>query len=118
MADPETPQDKAFKSLDKRLDALATATRREPKAFGEVGTSAGYRVLGELLGGIFIGLGLGTLLDRFAGTTPWGLICGVVIGLAASIFVVARSVSRTGATPPPTGPGQVGGDVDRGDLLE
>jgi ATP synthase protein I len=37
-------------------------------------------------------------LDRFAGTTPWGLIGGVVIGMTASILLIVRSAERTPKT--------------------
>ncbi|MHB8283719.1 MAG: AtpZ/AtpI family protein [Caulobacteraceae bacterium] len=98
MADPKTPHDEAFRRLDKRLDDLATSTRRNPSRFAEQGTSAGYRVIGELLGGILGGLGLGSVLDHVAGTTPWGLISGVLIGTGASIFLVFRSATRMSKT--------------------
>jgi ATP synthase protein I len=93
MADPKTPHDEAFKSLDKRLDALDLTSRREPARFDE-GSGAGYRVVGELIGGVLTGLGFGWLLDRIAGTNPWGLIGGMLIGTGVSIFLVARSAGR------------------------
>lgn len=107
MADPKTPHDEAFRRLDKRLDALDQTSRREPKRFDE-GSGAGYRVVGELIGGVLTGLGFGWLLDRIAGTTPWGLIGGLLIGTGVSIFLVARSAgqmtktadTQVGFTPP------------------
>jgi len=98
MADPKTPHDEALRRLDKRLDDLATSTRRDPSRFAETGTSEGYRVIGELLGGILGGLGLGSVLDHFAGTTPYCLIGGVLVGLGASIFLVFRSATRLNKT--------------------
>jgi ATP synthase protein I len=93
MADPRTPHDEAFASLDKRLDDLDQTSRREPVRFDE-GSGAGYRVVGELIGGVLTGLGFGWLLDRIAGTNPWGLIGGMLIGTGVSIFLVARSAGR------------------------
>jgi ATP synthase protein I len=104
MADPKTPHDEAFASLDKRLDALDQTSRREPVRFDE-GSGAGYRVVGELIGGVLTGLGFGWLLDRIAGTNPWGLIGGMLIGTGVSIFLVARSAGRmTGAVDKKVGP--------------
>ncbi len=96
MADPQPPpRDEAFRRLDRRLDALAASSRREPREFGaEGGAGAGYRMLGELVGGVLAGLGLGWLFDRVAGTAPFGLIGGVLAGMAGSIFLVVRSAGR------------------------
>lgn len=105
MADPEgPPRDEALRRFDERYDALAASTRRKPGglASGGAGAEAGYRVLGELLGGVLGGLGLGWVLDRVAGTTPWGLIGGVVIGLAAAVWLVARSALKPGSPPAAT----------------
>ena len=106
MADPPPPDDDAFQRLDRRLDALAASNRRAPRAFGsEAGAGAGYRMLGELVGGVLAGLGLGWLLDRTAGTQPFGLIGGVLIGMGGSIFLVVRSAGRmAGAAETQTAP--------------
>ena len=54
----------------------------------------GYRFLGEVVGGVLMGAGLGWLLDRFAGTQPLGLVGGLLIGTGLSIFVAVRSAAR------------------------
>ncbi len=54
-------------------------------------TGDGYRMLGEMLGGVLGGLGLGWLLDRVAHTGPWGVIGGLLIGSGLSVFVVVRT---------------------------
>ncbi len=59
----------------------------------------GYRVLGELFGGILGGLGLGWVVDRFAGTGPWGMIVGVLAGLVLAVLLVVRSAGRMDGTP-------------------
>ena len=100
--------DGAFRRLDDRLAALDVSTRRTPQAFGsESGAGAGYRLIGELIGGVLAGLGLGWMVDRFAGTAPFGLIVGVLLGTGASVFVVARSAGRM-ATVAEARPGQPG----------
>jgi len=92
--------DEALKRLDERLDALATATRREPRKFGQESSAAGgYRVLGELIGGVLAGLGLGWLLDRIIpAISPWGLIVGVLVGMGVAVYALARSAGRTSNT--------------------
>jgi len=106
MTDPPPPErDEALKRLDDRIDAMAASNVRKVRPV-ETGAEAGYKVVGELFGGIIGGLGLGWTLDRFAGTTPWGLIGGVVIGMTASILLIVRSAGRTlKASMAPTPPG-------------
>ncbi len=107
MSEPKASDDQALKRLSTRLDALAASSQRTPRRFDvEGGAGAGYRLIAELIGGVLVGLGLGWVLDRFAGTSPFGLIGGVLIGSGLSIFVVVRSAGRmsnaakAGAEPP------------------
>lgn len=97
MPEPHDPRDEALKRLDERLDALAATTRREPRRFEMEGAGAGYRMIAELIGGVLAGLGLGWLFDRMTGASPIGLILGVLIGAAASVFLVVRSAGRMSA---------------------
>ena len=38
-----------------------------------------------------MGVGLGWFLDRVAGTSPWGLIVGLMLGFGAGVLNVLRS---------------------------
>jgi ATP synthase protein I len=51
----------------------------------------GMRLSAELVGGVVIGFILGWLLDRWLGTTPWGLIVFLLLGFAAGVLNVMRS---------------------------
>jgi ATP synthase protein I len=105
MAEPNPPRDEALKRFDQRYEALAETHRRKPRGFGaESGAGAGYRLIGELVGGVLTGLGLGWVADRLAGTQPWGLIVGLLAGTGVAIFMIVRSAGRmSGAQPPNTG---------------
>lgn len=87
----------ALKRLERELEAAEARTRRKPKRYGDEVASGGYRLVAELLSGILAGLGLGWLLDRWAGTAPWGIIVGVLLGTAVSIFLVVKSAGRMSA---------------------
>ncbi len=107
MPDPDgLPRDEALKRFDARYDALAASQQRGSKVNDmESGAGAGYRLIGELIGGVLTGLGLGWVVDRFAGTAPWGLIGGMLIGTGAAIFLVVRSAGRmSGAMAAQAGP--------------
>ncbi|MDP3748792.1 MAG: AtpZ/AtpI family protein, partial [Phenylobacterium sp.] len=66
------------------------------KASGEThrAMAQGYRFIGEVVGGVLMGVGLGWLLDRYAGTSPFGMVGGLLIGSGLSIFVAVRTATR------------------------
>jgi ATP synthase protein I len=94
MAKPTDPREEALKRLDERLDALAAQQRRKPMRFDAESSGAGYRLIGELIGGVLGGLGLGWIVDQTAHTGPWGMIVGTLLGSGAAVFAVARSAGR------------------------
>lgn len=92
---------------DARIDALearlATAREREEqrnKPVAGVGADANYRtgsrVLTELIGGIGGGAFIGWVIDRFAGTSPWGLLVVMALG----IVITFRNIIRMASQPP------------------
>lgn len=88
----------ALGRLDKRLDAFEATRKAKPFALG-MGNSAseGYRLLGQMLGGVLGGIGLGWLLDHFAHTGPWGVVGGLLIGAGLSVYATVRTASRISA---------------------
>ncbi|WP_310530476.1 AtpZ/AtpI family protein, partial [Novosphingobium sp.] len=54
------------------------------------------RVLAELIGGIGGGAFIGWVIDHFAGTSPWGLLVVMFLG----IIVAFRSIIRMSAQRP------------------
>jgi ATP synthase protein I len=87
-------EDPRIDSLDERLQAAREREEQRTKPAAGVGTDesyrAGNRVLAELLGGVAGGLFLGWLIDHFAGTSPWGLLVMLFLG----IFVAFRNIIR------------------------
>jgi ATP synthase protein I len=75
------------------------ATRRPERTEGQDGTktsgASGYgqafKLSSEFIAGIAVGLGVGWLVDRWAGTSPWGLIVFLLLGFGAGILNVLRS---------------------------
>ena len=51
----------------------------------------GFRLSTELVAGVLVGAGLGWLLDRWLGTSPWGLIVLLLLGFAAGVLNVMRA---------------------------
>ena len=87
--------DAEAKSLDQRLAAAEAAQARRTSGDSHRAMAQGYRFLGEVVGGVLMGTGLGWLVDRFAGTEPLGLVFGLLGGSALSIFAAVRAAART-----------------------
>ncbi len=93
---------------EKRLDDLRqriAARRREQGAGhggeGERARASAYHLMLRLLADMGVALTAGVLLgygvDHYAGTRPWGMLAGALLGLAAGVRNVlhtADSVSR------------------------
>lgn len=63
------------------------------------GYARGFRLSSELVAGVLVGAGLGWLLDRWLGISPWGLIIFLLLGFAAGVLSVMRSAGLVaGAT--------------------
>jgi ATP synthase protein I len=64
----------------------------------------GLRLSAEFVSGVLIGAAIGWVMDRWLGTSPWGLIVFLLLGFAAGVLNLMQAV---GAVPqntlePPT----------------
>src|SRR5579862_8489712 len=55
------------------------------------GYAKGFRLSSELVAGVVVGAGIGWLLDRWLGISPWGLIVFLLLGFVAGVLNVMRS---------------------------
>ena len=94
MPDPNDPPEKALASLDQRLGAAEAAQARKVSPDTHAAMAQGYRFLGEVVGGVLGGVGLGWLVDHFAHTQPFGLIGGLLIGTGLSIYVAVSTAAK------------------------
>jgi ATP synthase protein I len=98
MSEPDDSSHGGLKRLDKQLAAFEAARAAKPASLAMVDSSGdGYRILGQLLGGVFGGVGLGWLLDHFAHTSPMGVVGGLLIGSGLSIYAAIRTASKLSA---------------------
>lgn len=92
-------EDARIDALEARLQAAREREkqRNRPKVQGaDVNYRSGNRVLADLLGGIFGGLVIGWAIDSLAGTSPWGLLVMLFLG----IIVAFRNIIRAANTLP------------------
>ncbi|MDB5452271.1 MAG: hypothetical protein JWO33_849 [Caulobacteraceae bacterium] len=97
MTPPDETRDEAIKRLGQRAKALETRTVQEPRDYGMQAHANGYRLMGLLVGGLFVGLGFGAAVDAVAHTKPWGMIVGVLLGFAISVWMAVKSAQRMSA---------------------
>ena len=122
---PKPPNDSRdpLRRLNNDLAAFEAgrAKRRLPGGIGGA-ASDGYRLLGQMLGGVLGGIGLGWLVDRFAHTGPFGVVGGLLIGAGLSIYATVRTASRISARAEAdskravSGRNEVAGGLNQGDL--
>lgn len=89
---PNGSEDDKLEDLDQRLKAIEARKRKSVDTSAEVGANKGFQALGELLGGILGGLGLGWCADTYVfHSTPWGMIIGTLLGMVAAIYAMIKS---------------------------
>ncbi|HEV7157467.1 MAG TPA: AtpZ/AtpI family protein [Caulobacteraceae bacterium] len=110
MPEPDNTSREALRRLDDKLAAFEAKRETHPTPLGISGSSGeGFRMLGQILGGVLGGLGLGWLVDHLAGTSPWGVLAGLLTGSALSIVAAVRQATAMGAKAGPISP-EVGGE--------
>jgi ATP synthase protein I len=91
-------RDEDLERRRRKLEA-SLATRlpgsQEGKEAAGSGSVAGYgqamKLSSEFIAGIAVGAGLGWVIDKVAGTSPWGLIIFLLLGFGAGVLNVLRS---------------------------
>ena len=90
-------EDARISSLEARLDAAREREeeRNRPKATGaDANYRSGNRVLADLLGGLIGGVVIGGAIDYFAGTSPWGLLVGLFLGIVVAFRNIFRMANQ------------------------
>jgi ATP synthase protein I len=78
--------------LGQKLSAGRSSESSEAdRAATASGYAKGFRLSSELVAGVLVGAGLGWLIDRWVGTSPWGLMIFLLLGFAAGVLNVMRS---------------------------
>ena len=96
MSLPPESREEAIKRLNEQADALErrTENRLAQELAGQKAASQAWKIIADLLGGVFVGLALGWAIDHFAGTSPVGIIGGVLLGFAVSVWMAWRTAQR------------------------
>ena len=77
------------------------------------GLGRGMRLASEFIAAVRVGGGIGYLLDRWIGTSPWLMLVMMLVGFAAGVLNVVRSAAEMNrAAVPPTAAMRVPDDED------
>lgn len=89
--DPDKARLEALSARLKKAKAEQEKGRAEDVHQGNKAMSYGLRMGVELVAAVLVGAGMGWLLDRWLGTSPWLLILFFLIGIAAGFRNVQRA---------------------------
>jgi ATP synthase protein I len=86
-----------LRRLDEKLDAREAEELRNrpapaPNAADRSGFSGGLKLSGDFVGGVVAGFAVGWAFDKLTGWSPWGLIVFLLLGFAAGVLNVLRSI--------------------------
>ena len=75
---------------DKRLQILERSAKSFQEQAEQAGPAAGASY--GLIGAIILLGGIGYGIDRWLGSSPWGLLIGLALGLVVGFYGLARTV--------------------------
>ena len=98
--DDELPSDdERLRALSEKLREAGQRSDAAPdRGSGETGASGmalGMKYASEFAGAILVTTFAGYGVDHVAGTSPWGLLIGLVLGTAAGVYSIVQS-AKTG----------------------
>lgn len=105
--------DRRLRSLEERIGRHRGNERdgkgqADAKSGDKTGFGNALRMSSEFISAILVGAGIGFLIDRFAGTSPWGMIFFLLLGFVAGVMNVLRA---TGQMANPYSKGWASGDA-------
>jgi ATP synthase protein I len=74
-----------FYQTDKDAESDSETTKKGLDAYAAVGT---------LIGGILLFLGVGWLGDKYFGTSPWGMVAGIIFGAIVGFYQFVKIAGK------------------------
>ncbi|WP_372426490.1 AtpZ/AtpI family protein [Salinarimonas chemoclinalis] len=93
-----------LRRLDTRLGDVRSRRDRDVRAGSRAasdmsGLGKALRFSAEFIAGVIAGAGVGWALDQVAGTSPWGMIVGLVLGFCAGMLNIMRAAGELNRKP-------------------
>ena len=96
MSQSSESREQAIARLQKSASELEGRSRSQlaHELAGQKATGQAWRIIADLFGGVLVGLAIGFGVDYFAGTSPVGILSGVLLGFALSVWMAWRTAQR------------------------
>jgi len=88
------PSKSDLEALQQRIDAQREARRAKTQDEPRSAWSLGMRYGSEFFAGVFVGSALGFIVDLVAGSGPWGLVIGTMLGFVSGTLNVVRAAKE------------------------
>ena len=89
-----SPDKDALKALSDKLEATKKSHQETEFQSEKSGMGEGLKYASEFSAAIIAGAFLGYLVDKFAGSGPWGLLIGLLLGFCAGVMNVVRAAKE------------------------
>ena len=92
--DDFSDDDERLKALGEKLKSRDVERETEGTARSASGASnmaLGMKYASEFAGAVIVTTFVGYFIDRFTGSSPWGLLGGLTLGTAAGVYTIVRS---------------------------
>ncbi|WP_321499141.1 AtpZ/AtpI family protein [Breoghania sp.] len=86
--------DQLNRSLAERNEREEAEQKRLTRSGSASGFAAAMKMSSELIAGVGVGALIGWLLDKWLGTAPWAMAAFLLLGFAAGILNMLRSVGK------------------------
>ena len=91
---PQETKDDPLKVFNSKLNALKMDDKKHEVDDNSTGMAAGLKYASEFSAAVLVGVFFGYIADKFIGTTPWGLLAGLVFGFGAGVLNVVRAAKE------------------------
>jgi len=89
-----SPDKDALQAFSDKLEATKKSHEDAETPNEKSGMGEGLRYASEFSAAIIVGAFLGYMVDKFAGSGPWGLLIGLLLGFGTGVMNVVRAAKE------------------------
>jgi len=87
-------EDHKLQDLKDRIESAKTTNINITKKKRAEGAGFGFKISTEIIAALFVGVGIGLIVDKYLDTKPFGLIFFFILGALAGFLNVYRVMRR------------------------
>ena len=89
-----SPDKDDLQAFSDKLEATKKSHEGPETPNDRSGMGAGLRYASEFSAAVIVGAFLGYMVDKFAGSGPWGLLIGLLLGFGTGVMNVVRAAKE------------------------